>query len=188
MDGSLAEWTVSTPMYLNAANAAYINPAATPAAADLSAAFWMACSGTNLLVAGVITDSVVMVGAGDIYVGDAAQVQIDGLNDNITRPGQDDHDLFVNPDGLLLNYSRPVAGATVVARTTPASNWRFEMSIPLSEIWSLITNGSIVGRRFGLHDNDATPTPLPGGTPSADSVDRVMIGPKGSIQMPTAAP
>lgn len=188
VDGSMAEWTSSTPQYLNAANAAYIYPAATPAAADLSAAFWMACSGDNLLVAGIITDTVVMTGTGAIYVGDAAQVQIDGLNDDITRPGQDDHDLFVNPAGLLLNYNRPVPGATVVARATPGSNWRFEMSIPLAQIWAQITSGSVIGRRYGLHDNDVTPTPLPGGTPSADSVDQVMIGAKGSIQMPTAAP
>jgi len=188
VDGSLADWGWATPMYLNAANAEYMMPAATPSAADLSGAFWLACSGNSLIVAGVITDSVTMVGLGDIYVGDAAQIQIDGINDGITRPGQDDHDLFVNPDGLLLDYGRPVPGATVVARTTPASNWRFEMSIPLAQIWAQITGGSLVGRRFGLHDNDATPTPLPGGTPSADSVDRVMIGPAGAIQVPTLAP
>ena len=188
IDGNLTDWLSATPMYLNAGNAEYLMPAATPSAADLSGAFWLACSGNNLIAAGVITDSVPMVGVGDIYVGDAAQMQIDGRGDGITRPGQDDHDLFVNPDGLLLNYGRPVVGATVVARTTPASNWRFEVSIPLAQLWAQIAGGSLLGVRFGLHDNDATPTPLPGGTPGPDSVDRVMIGPVKVITVPTAAP
>jgi hypothetical protein len=156
--------------------------APTPSAANLSAAFWLACSGSDLLVAGIITDSVVMVGAGDIYVGAAAQMSIDALNDGTTRPGQDDHEFMVNPDGLLLNYRRPVPGATVVARTTPASNWRFEMSVPLSSLWPL-SSGDVIGYLFALWDNDTTPTPYPSGTIGPDSVDRILVGPKGELQL-----
>ena len=189
VDGSLAEWTSKTPQYLSASNRVYLAPGAPPpSAADMSAAFWMACSGNNLMVAGVITDSVVMDGVGAIYVGDAAQVRIDGLGDGITRPGQDDHDVFVNPAGAHSAENRPMAGATVVARTTPGSNWRFEMSIPLSSIWLGIGNGSIIGKAWGLWDTDVTPTPLPGGTPAMDAVDQVMLGPASQLALPTSTP
>lgn len=168
---------------------AYLAPAApTPSAANTSGAFWMACSGNTLLVAGVITDSVVYAGAGDIYVGDAAQIQIDGKGDGITRPMQDDHDFFVDTLSNLLDYNLPVTGATVVARSTPGSNWRFEMSIPLSSIWTGIGNGSNIGKLYGIWDNDITPTPRPGGTPSLDSVDRVMIGAPSYLSLPTSTP
>lgn len=187
IDGNLAEWANATPVYLNAANRAYLAPLIpTPSAADMSGAFWMACSGNNLLVAGVITDSVVMAGVGDIYVGDAAQVSIDGKGDGITRPGQDDHDFMVDTASNLLDYNRPVTGATVVARSTPGSNWRFEMSVPLSSIWTPL--GANIGRLFGIWDNDTTPTPLPGGTPSADTVDQVMIGGPSYLALPTPTP
>jgi hypothetical protein len=189
IDGNLAEWAAATPQLLNAGNAAYINPAATPSTADMSGAFWMACSGVNLLVAGIITDSVVISGTGDIYVGDAAQVSIDGRNDGITRPGQDDHDIMIDPLSRHLSYNRPLAGATVVARTTPGSNWRFEALIPFSSIWSGVTAGATIGRLYGIWDNDTTPTPNPTGTPFVlDAVDQVMLGAKSSLQMPTATP
>ena len=189
VDGNIAEWANATPQYLSAANRVYLAPGApTPSAADASAAYWLACSGNDLLVAGVITDSVPMAGVGDIYVGDAAQVIIDGLNDGITRPGQDDHDFFVDTQSRALDYNRPITGATVVARSTPGSNWRFEMKVPLSAIWAGIGNGSALGYTFGIWDNDTTPTPLPGGTPSADTVDQVMIGPDGALSLPTYTP
>lgn len=185
IDGSLAEWTWATPMYLNADNAVYLQPLSpAPSAADLSGAFWLACNGADLLVAGVITDSVVIQGVGDIYVGDAAQIVVDGLNDMIVRPGQDDAELMVNPAGDLRTYNRPVAGATVVARTTPASNWRFEMRVPWSALWERIDAGWTLGYTFGLWDNDTTPTPV-AGTPGPDTVDRVMMGKRGQLALPT---
>jgi hypothetical protein len=181
VDGSLADWVaIATPMYLNAANAAYIQPAATPSAANLSGAFWLSCSDDDLVIAGLITDTLIISSTTNLVsVGDAAQIKIDGLADGITRPGQDDHDLFVDPLGRLVNYNRPVPGATVVARTTPASNWRFEMSVPIAELWALLKGGSTIGHVFGLHDNDGTATPGP---------DRVMIGQPGQITLPTVAP
>jgi len=189
VDGNIAEWANATPQYLSASNRAYLAPLVpTPSAADLSGAFWVACSGNTLLVAGVITDSVVMDGVGDIYVGDAAEVQIDGKGDGITRPLQDDHSYMIDTASNLLDYNLPVTGATVVARSTPGSNWRFEMSVPLSSVWEGIGNGSIVGKLFGLWDNDTTPTPLPGGTPSLDTVDQVMIGAGSQLSLPTSTP
>jgi len=181
VDGSLADWlAIATPMYLNASNAAYLMPAATPSAADLSGAFWVSCSGNDIIIAGVITDTVIINPPGALLtVGDAAQIMIDGRADGIVRPGQDDHDLFVDPLGRLLDYNRPVPGATVVARVTPGSNWRFEMSVPIAHLWVGLRAGSTMGLRFGLFDNDGTATPGP---------DRVMIGQPGQITLPTAAP
>lgn len=176
-------------MYLNPTFARYLAPSdPTPSAADLSAAYWIACSGTDLLVAAVITDSIAINGVGEITVGDAAQILVDGLNDGITRPGQDDHDVFVNPAGTALAYNRPIPGATLVARATPASNWRFEIRIPFSSLWAGILPGSEIGYTIGLWDNDTTPTPNALGTPGPDSVDRVMVGSKWSIKLPTPTP
>jgi hypothetical protein len=188
VDGSLGDWAASTPVLLNAGNAEYLSPLdPTPSAADMSGAFWMACSGNDLLVAGVITDSVVISGTGNIYVGDAAQVSIDGRNDApITRPGQDDHDIMVDPLSRHVSYNRPLVGVTVVARTTPGSNWRFEMRVPFSSLWSGITAGGTIGRLYGIWDNDTTPTPNALGTPGPDQVDQIMVGSRGALQLPTA--
>lgn len=174
VDGSLAEWSGRPSQSLSASNAQYIYPAATPSAADLSAKVWIACSGANLMMAGVITDSVVLQPEGDLANGDAIEMLIDGLADDISRPGQDDHDLFVAPDGKALDYARPLL-ATVVARTTPGSNWRFEMSVPLSVIWTTLGSGDDIKITLGLWDRDAVTTPTPG---APAGPNQVMIGPR----------
>lgn len=180
VDGSLADWASATPMYLNAGNAAYLLPAATPSAADLSGAFWLACSGSDLLVAGLITDTQVITPGGALLsIGDAAQIALDGAGDGIVRPGQDDQDVFVAPDGRAASYDRPIPGATVAAAVTPGTGWRFEMRLPLASIWARLMSGSTFGRIFGLHDADGTATPGP---------DQVMIGAPGSMTLPTATP
>ena len=117
---------------------------------------------------------------GGPLVGDALQMQIDGLNDGITRPGQDDHDWMFDTRGRGWDYNRPIPGATVVARTTPGSNWRVEARIPLSSIWSTIGAGSVVGFIVGLWDNDTQTDP--------EVVDQVMIGPPQGLALPTATP
>lgn len=126
------------------------------------------------MMAGVITDSVVLQPEGDLANGDAIEMLIDGLADDISRPGQDDHDLFVAPDGKALDYARPLL-ATVVARTTPGSNWRFEMSVPLSVIWTTLGSGDDIKITLGLWDRDAVTTPTPG---APAGPNQVMIGPR----------
>lgn len=180
IDGNLAEWSGRPSQLLSAASAQYTYPAETPSAADLSAEFWLGCSGADLIMAAVITDSVVIAPDGDLANGDAMEILIDGLADGIVRPGQDDHDLFVSPDGKAMDYLRPVL-ATVVAKTTPGSNWRFEMSVPLSVIWETLGSGDMVDVTLGLWDQDTvitTPTP---GAPAGP--DQVMIGPKQSWEI-----
>ena len=180
VDGSLGDWGSATPIYVNPANAAYIQPAETPSAADLRGEFWAACSGNDLLLAGRIWDNMVKppsTGA-DLGGGDAAQILLDGLNDGIVRPGQDDLDVFVGANGVAEASNRPIPGATAAVGVTAGSNWRFELRLPLTSIWTELTNGSILGRLFGLFDNDgAVPGP-----------DQIMIGPRGAIVLPTAAP
>jgi hypothetical protein len=181
IDGDLADWVaIATPMYLNAGNAAYLMPAATPSAADLSGAFWISCDDAYIIVAGLITDTVVTNPPGSLLtVGDAAHMLFDGRADGIVRPGQDDHDVFVDPRGRHVDYNRPVPGVTVAARTTPASNWRYEIAIPIHRLYAGLVAGSVLGYTFGIHDNDGTATPGP---------DRVMIGPYQQVILPTASP
>lgn len=179
IDGNLAEWSGRPSQSLSAANAQYTYPAETPSAADLSAKFWLGCSGANLIMAGVITDSLVFQPEGDIANGDAMEILVDGLADGIIRPGQDDHDLFVAPNGKAMDYARPLL-ATVVARTTPGSNWRFEISVPLSVIWETLGSGDTIDVRLGLWDRDASVTPTPG---APAGPDQVMIGPKQSWEI-----
>jgi hypothetical protein len=174
IDGSLAEWVSRSSQSLSAANAQYINPLATPSAADLSARLWTACSGSSLIMAGIITDTVILEPSGDLSNGDAAQIAIDGLADGIVRPGQDDHDLFISPGGVLRDFQRGVPGATVVARQTPGSNWRFEISVPLSAIWAQLGSGDPIDVVLGLWDRDTSATPVPG---APAGPDQIMIGP-----------
>lgn len=175
IDGNLAEWRFRSSQPLTAANAEYLRPAATPIAADLSGRLWVACSGDNLLIAGLITDTVILDPfdiAGYIFAGDAAEVQIDGLADGLIRPGQDDHDLAISSGGQAFDYSIPLS-ATVVAAKTPGSNWRFELSMPLDSIWSGLGTGSDIYTTMALYDRDTTGTPTP---PAA--ADQIMVGPR----------
>lgn len=174
IDGSLTEWVSRSSQSLSATNAIYLQPAATPSAADLSARLWTACSGSSLIMAGIITDTVILEPSGDLSNGDAAQIAIDGLADGIVRPGQDDHDLFISPGGVLRDYQRGLPGATVVARQTPGSNWRFEMSVPLSAIWNTLGSGDPIDAVLGLWDRDTSATPVPG---APAGPDQIMIGP-----------
>ena len=171
VDGSLADWNGRTSATLTAAQAEYLRPAATPAAANLSSRLWTACSGDYMLIAGIITDTAIY-SPGDfpLYVGDSAEVQIDGLADGIVRPGQDDHDVFIGQNSTIKDYGIPMV-ATVIARTTPSSNWRYEVAIPLSELWGTLGAGSEISTTLSLYDRDtSTPTP-------PASADRVMVGP-----------
>ena len=174
IDGNLAEWNGQPSQSLNGLNAQYLRPAATPSAADLSAKVWLACSGANLIMAGVITDSVILEPVGDLSNGDAIEIAIDALADGINRPGQDDHDVFISPAGRVRDYELPF-GATVVARTTPGSNWRFEMSVPLPVIWAGLSSGDPIDTILGLWDRDTSATAVPG---SPQGPDQVMIGPR----------
>ena len=155
IDGNLAEWTQTPPAVLNAATAEYLAPATpTPAIADSSGSFWVSCSGSNLIVAGLIQDTEIATPGPDIFSGDTAEVQIDALADGITRPRQDDHDLLFGADGRHVDYNRPIAGATVVAIITPGANWRFEASIPLAKIWTPLAAGSVIDTWNSIWDND----------------------------------
>lgn len=124
-----------------------------------------------MMIAGIITDTAIY-SPGDfpLYVGDAVEVQIDGLADGIVRPGQDDHDVFIGQNSTIKDYGIPMV-ATVVARTTPSSNWRYEVAIPLSELWGTLGAGSDIDTILSLYDRD-TATPV---APAA--ADRVMVGP-----------
>jgi hypothetical protein len=178
VDGSLADWGAATPIVLNAGNAAYLAPAATPSAADLSGQFWVSCQGEVVVVGGVISDTVVITPT-MLPAGDAALTRIDGLDDGIVRPGQDDHDFYIGADGRILDFNRPPTGTTVVARITPGSRWQFEASLPWSSIWSGLDNGDIIRLVFGLYDRDTTATPGP---------DQVMISGSRRLRLPTATP
>ena len=149
----------------------------TPSAADLSGRLWVACSGDDLIIAGIITDTVILdpfdVG-GYVFSGDTAEIQIDGLSDNLTRPGQDDHDFFIASSGRAFDYSLPLA-ATVVAAQTPGSNWRFELSVPLDSIWPGLGTGSDIDTVLALYDRDTAGTPVP---PNVAAADQVMVGPR----------
>ena len=177
IDGSLAEWVGEPSQLLTAGNAQYIQPGATPSAADLSGRLWVACSGTKLIVAGIITDTVILEPVGDLTNGDAAEISVDALADGIVRPRQDDHDLFVSPAGRLRDYQYAVPGATVVAVQTPGSNWRFELSVPWAYVWPYIGSGDPLDTVLGLWDRDVATTPTPG---APAGPDQLMIGPRWS--------
>jgi hypothetical protein len=176
VDGSLAEWSTKFSQTVTVGNARYLYPAATPSAADLSGKVWVACNVGYLSIAGIMTDTQVYNPTGDIANGDSMEIIIDARNDGIYRPRQDDHDLFISPDGQLLDrdFQYPLV-ATVVAVVTPGSNWRYEANIPITQIWPQLVTGSRIRVTMGLYDQDAnvtTPTP---GVPAGPS--QVMIGP-----------
>lgn len=178
IDGNLAEWAGRASQPLTASSAVYMRPASpTPSAADLSGRLWVACSGDNLIMAGIITDTVILdpfdVG-GYVFSGDTAEIQIDGLSDNLTRPGQDDHDFFIASSGRAFDYSLPL-DATIATAQTAGSNWRFELSMPLDSIWPGLGTGSDIDTILALYDRDTAGTPVP---PAVAAADQVMVGPR----------
>lgn len=162
---------------MTASNRRYLMPLTpTPSAADLSGRLYVACNGSYLSIAGIMTDTQIYSPTGDLATGDSIEVLIDGRNDGLYRPRQDDHDLFFDPAGNAQDrdLAYPLK-ATVVAVVTPGSNWRFEANIPLTQVWRLIRKDSKIKVTFGLYDQDvAITTPTPG-APSGPS--QVMIGP-----------
>jgi hypothetical protein len=172
IDADLSDWTTVTPQLLSASNDVYLFPTQTPTAGDLSGSLWIACNGAYLTVAGIMTDTQIFDPGGTLSNGDAFELSIDARADGITRPRQDDHDLFLSPAGAIRDYNIPIV-ATVVA-TTEADNWRFEANIPLSEIWRLLGTGSEISAYYGLWDRDTAATPVPG---SPSGPGQVMIGP-----------
>lgn len=173
VDGNLTEWSGATSQLLTAANATYLRPAATPTDADMSGRLYVACSGSDLLLAGIIYDeSVLDPGTGNVFAGDTVEIKIDGLADGLTRPGQDDHEIIITSGGKAFNYSVPI-DADVATASTAGSQWRFEMAIPLDDIWSGLGVGSNIDTYLGIYDRDTVGTPVP---PAA--ADQVMTGPR----------
>ena len=176
IDGALADWNGRDFETLAAASAAYIFPGApTPTTADLSGRLWVACSGNDLMMAGIMTDTVILdpfdIG-GYVFSGDTVEIQIDGLSDGITRPEQDDHDYFIASSGRAFDYSLPL-DATIAVAQTPGSNWRFELSVPLDDIWPGLGAGSDIDTIMALYDRDTAGTPVP---PAQAAADQVMAG------------
>jgi hypothetical protein len=160
LNATLAEWAAVTPIVLDGASAAVVQPAgaATPTAGDLSGRLYCGTAGNVLYLAGVISDTTVTAGTtygttGSIGRGDAVRITLDGLRDGLRLPGEDDRDLYVSPGGRVLDFdSRPISAT--LASAVGVGSWRFELAIAGATFEVDTLSGARWGMVWGLRDDD----------------------------------
>jgi hypothetical protein len=168
----LLEWSGATPVVVNSASAQRIQPA-TPAAtytvtptgtpppqsADASGTFYCGYSGDNIIIGGALTDNVTTAGTtynvtGSIGIGDSARITLDGASDGLADVGGDDHDLYIAPNGRVLDFDTTPISVTVATRQG-ASGWTFELlldsaTLEIDDLASGIRWGTV----FHVYDAD----------------------------------
>jgi len=162
VDGALTEWGAVTPQVVNALTATpVVQPGTpTPAAADASGTFYCGYSGDYIYLAGTILDATVTSGTtyqptGRIAQGDAARLTLDGRADGLSVPaGNDDHDLYIAPDGRVLDYDTYPIDATVAA-VAISGGWQFELRLHRDYLdLAALTSGVTFGLTWGVQDAD----------------------------------
>lgn len=162
VDGALTEWGAVTPQVVNALTATpVVQPGTpTPSAADASGTFYCGYAGDYVYFAGTILDDTLTSGTtyqptGRIAQGDAARITLDGRADGLSVPaGNDDHDLFVAPDGRVLDYDTYTIPVTVTAIAI-AGGWQFEVALHMDYLdKAALTSGVTFGLTWGVQDDD----------------------------------
>jgi len=134
VDGALAEWAAVTPVALNATTASYVIPITpTLPITDANLSLYCAYSGTNLYLAGSITDNVVISGTGYLDNGDAVRVTIDGKADLLFKFRQDDHEVYLGPNNKSADWAIYPFADTLTASVT-GSGWTFEAALPTTSL------------------------------------------------------
>jgi hypothetical protein len=155
-DGILSEWGAVTPVAVNGTPGAYAYVIGTPAANG--GRFWCAHDGTNLFIAGEITDATVKDADYDLYQGDAVELALDGWADGWNAPGWDDRVLIFDTQDRVYDFvSRPVS--VTVSSGAASPGWLFEAMIP-ANVWrdpdGATTTGQQVGMVYSLVNRDDT--------------------------------
>ena len=92
---------------------------------------------------------------GRIAVGDAARITLDGRADGLSVPGgNDDHDLYIAPDGRVLDYDVYPLDVTVAA-VAISGGWQFEARLHRDYLdKAALTSGVTFGLVWGVQDDD----------------------------------
>jgi len=100
VDGSSVDWGGIPLVPLGQYNVAM--PDSSPEPSDVSAHFGVAWDENFLYVLAVVTDDEYDVTGGpEIYHNDGIEILIDGLNDRASTMGRDDHQIFIQADGVV---------------------------------------------------------------------------------------
>src|SRR5262249_13405328 len=139
IDGDAADWNgiSSSPL-------SELCPTCTaPATSDLVANFRVAWDNTYLYVLAEVSDNEVDVtGGSQIYENDGIEVVIDGLRDRAITYGSDDHQIFVQADGLTAAAGHiPGDGKIVAAGRQRAGGYTIEAAIR----WDFIGGNPPIG-------------------------------------------
>lgn len=180
VDGDLAEWSGVSWAAVDATNATRIAPQPTrtptpsgtpptptptgsptptpaPGVGDLGGAFACAWYGTNLYLAGTVSDDALI--SSPLGVADAVRVTLDGQADGARWFSYDDHDLYVMPNGRTRDFGwRPAA--VTVATAAISGGWQWEMRVPASALTgsalsAKLATGREIGAVFALQDADS---------------------------------
>lgn len=155
-DGILSEWGAVTPVAVNGTPGAYAYAIGTPVANG--GRFWCAHDGTNLYIAGEITDGTIKDAVYDLYRGDAVELALDGFADGWNAPGWDDHALVIDTQDRVRDYvSRPIS--VTVSSGAASPGWKFEVMIP-AELWrdpdAKTSSGQQLGAVYSVINRDDT--------------------------------
>lgn len=94
----------------------------SPVASDLAASFRVAWNNTYLYILAEISDNEVdLTGASEIYEHDGIEVMIDGLRDRASSYGSDDHQIFIQADGVTAAAGHTPGDGKIIAATRQLS-------------------------------------------------------------------
>jgi parallel beta-helix repeat protein len=155
VDGNSSDWNQISAAPISVGNPDM--PVQSPTLSDLNGVFKAAWDDTYLYILTEVSDDQYdITGGSAIYHNDGIEIMIDGLYDRSTTFGSDDHQVFVQADGVTQsNNHTPGDGAVVAAGQRTASGYVVETAIR----WSFIAGkspalGEVYGFTIDINDRD----------------------------------
>ncbi len=155
LDGDLSDWAGAPSLPLNTSTANHIEgPITAPTTADLSAVIYCGYSGDDLVLAGTITDEIIVRDSTSIWLDDSIEFAIDGSH-NAVWDEADDHQFTLAVNGDITDFGINVVTTASQAIQTFAGGWRFELRLPASLTHiGTFSVGKVMGFNTALNDDD----------------------------------
>ena len=144
IDGDLGEWTSQDAYALDANTADSVQGAALVQPTDLSAALRLRWWANYVFLGFTVADA-------DVTSGDHLQINLDPKGD--AKPGADDHELLIWPDGRVADNGVEPQGVLAAGRQT-AGGYNLEVAIPAAMLGGLLDADQDVHFNFGILDDD----------------------------------
>ena len=123
VDGDLSDWSAEATSTLSAATADSVQGVPPASDADLSSTLRLRWWSDYLFFGLHVSDQ-------NLTAGDTLQINFDPSGD--AKPGNDDHELLIHPDGSVTDNGLEPQGVLAVGRTVPGG---YEMEVAIPAAW-----------------------------------------------------